>query len=69
MVQRKPFPVSCSFVLKWTLEKLSISFSPLIKLTDRLLLVGVISDEDVQKLLIMIDPETWNETFEKGKIY
>ncbi|KAL5285595.1 hypothetical protein ACFFRR_007348 [Megaselia abdita] len=46
----------------WSNENL---FLPLIKLTDRLLLVGVISDEDVQKLLIMIDPETWNETFEK----
>ncbi|XP_067629192.1 ryanodine receptor isoform X17 [Eurosta solidaginis] len=46
----------------WTNENL---FLPLIKLTDRLLLVGVLTDEDVQKLLIMIDPETWDSTFEK----
>ncbi|XP_035793570.1 ryanodine receptor-like isoform X10 [Anopheles albimanus] len=40
-------------------------FLPLIKLIDRLLLVGVITNEDVEKLLIMIDPETWDPTFEK----
>lgn len=39
---------------------------PLIKLTDRLLLVGVILDEDVEKLLFMIDPETWDPSYEKG---
>ncbi|KAG5681994.1 hypothetical protein PVAND_011393 [Polypedilum vanderplanki] len=40
-------------------------FLPLIKLTDRLLLVGVLTDEDVHKLLLMIDPETWDETFDR----
>ncbi|XP_069698288.1 ryanodine receptor isoform X7 [Periplaneta americana] len=40
-------------------------FLPLLKLVDRLLLVGMLNDEDVVKLLIMIDPETWDETFEK----
>ncbi|XP_050093132.1 ryanodine receptor isoform X16 [Anopheles aquasalis] len=40
-------------------------FLPLIKLIDRLLLVGVITNEDVEKLLIMIDPETWDPTFVK----
>uniref|UniRef100_A0A336KLC6 CSON012070 protein n=1 Tax=Culicoides sonorensis TaxID=179676 RepID=A0A336KLC6_CULSO len=40
-------------------------FLPLIKLIDRLLLVGVLTDEDIEKLLIMIDPETWNPKFEK----
>ena len=40
---------------------------PLIKLTDRLLLVGVILDADVEKLLFMIDPETWDPSYEKGK--
>lgn len=45
-----------------------MNFSPLLKLTDRLLLVGVLTDEDVQKLLVMTDPETWDETFEKGWI-
>uniref|UniRef100_A0A182IRU9 Uncharacterized protein n=1 Tax=Anopheles atroparvus TaxID=41427 RepID=A0A182IRU9_ANOAO len=40
-------------------------FLPLIKLIDRLLLVGVITNEDVEKLLIMIDPETWDPLFQK----
>ncbi|CAH0546152.1 unnamed protein product [Brassicogethes aeneus] len=40
-------------------------FLPLLKLVDRLLLVGMLSDEDVNKLLIMICPETWNESFDK----
>lgn len=39
---------------------------PLIKLADRLLLVGVIIDEDIEKLLLMIDPETWDPKFTKG---
>ena len=39
------------------------------KLVDRLLLVGMLDDEDVVKLLIMIDPETWDLEFEKGNIY
>ncbi|XP_037915514.1 ryanodine receptor isoform X7 [Hermetia illucens] len=46
----------------WSNENL---FLPLLKLTDRLLLVGVVTDEDVEKLLIMIDPETWDPTFQK----
>lgn len=41
-------------------------FRPLIKLVDRLLLVGMMRDEDVEKLLIMINPETWDPTFDKG---
>ncbi|XP_038217173.1 ryanodine receptor isoform X36 [Zerene cesonia] len=40
-------------------------FLPLIKLVDRLLLVGMMRDEDVEKLLIMINPETWDPTFDK----
>lgn len=41
---------------------------PLIKLCDRLLLVGILTDEDVQRLLIMIDPLTWNPDFDpEGK--
>lgn len=39
---------------------------PLLKLVDRLLLVGMLRDEDVEKLLIMVHPETWDPTFEKG---
>lgn len=35
---------------------------------DRLLLVGILTDEDIGKLLIMIDPETWDPVFVKGKI-
>lgn len=42
-----------------------IFIRPLIKLTDRLLLVGVIIDEDIEKLLLMIDPETWDPTYNK----
>lgn len=38
----------------------------MIKLTDRLLLVGVLTDEDIEKLLLMIDPETWDGTFNRG---
>lgn len=34
---------------------------------DRLLLVGMVRDEDVEKLLIMINPETWDPAFQKGK--
>ncbi|XP_075211293.1 ryanodine receptor [Lycorma delicatula] len=40
-------------------------FLPLLKLVDRLLLVGMLRDEDVMKLLIMFHPETWDPTFEK----
>ncbi|RVE49455.1 hypothetical protein evm_005886 [Chilo suppressalis] len=40
-------------------------FLPLIKLVDRLLLVGMMRDEDVEKLLIMTNPETWDPTFDK----
>ncbi|CAH2061836.1 unnamed protein product, partial [Iphiclides podalirius] len=40
-------------------------FLPLIKLVDRLLLVGMMRDEDVEKLMIMINPETWDPTFDK----
>nr|AXA98483.1 Ryanodine receptor [Sesamia inferens] len=40
-------------------------FLPLIKLVDRLLLVGMMRDEDVEKLLIMINPETWDPSFDR----
>lgn len=40
---------------------------PLLKLVDRLLLVGMLRNEDIMKLLIMIHPETWDPTFEKGE--
>jgi ryanodine receptor 2 len=39
--------------------------SPLLKLVDRLLLVGMLRDEDVEKLLIMVCPETWDPSFQK----
>lgn len=40
----------------------------MLKLIDRLLLVGILTDDDVQKLLIMIDPQTWNPDFDpEGK--
>nr|CAI5848298.1 unnamed protein product [Callosobruchus analis] len=40
-------------------------FLPLLKLVDRLLLVGMLCDEDVERLLIMVCPETWDPTFER----
>lgn len=43
-------------------------FRPLLKLVDRLLLVGMLRDEDVEKLLVMINPETWDPHFQKGII-
>ncbi|XP_042892542.1 ryanodine receptor-like isoform X4 [Penaeus japonicus] len=39
-------------------------FVPLLKLVDKLLLVGVLQDEDITKLLIMIDPQTWDPEFD-----
>ena len=47
----------------------SILFRPLLKLVDRLLLVGMLRDEDVEKLLIMINPETWDPTFQIGWLH
>ncbi|KAJ8665342.1 hypothetical protein QAD02_007004, partial [Eretmocerus hayati] len=40
-------------------------FLPLLKLTDRLLLVGLLRNEDIDKLLVMVHPETWDPTFDK----
>ena len=34
------------------------------KLLDKLLLVGILSEEDVEKILIMIHPQTWDPTFD-----
>ncbi|XP_066971318.1 ryanodine receptor isoform X20 [Macrobrachium rosenbergii] len=43
-------------------------FVPLLKLVDKLLLVGILQDEDILKLLIMIDPQTWDPEFDvEGK--
>ena len=39
-------------------------FVPLVKLLDKLLMAGVLSDEDVSRMLIMIHPQTWDETFD-----
>lgn len=35
-------------------------FVPLLKLLDKLLLVGVIQDDDLERLLILIHPTTWD---------
>lgn len=51
--------------LECNIERVDIFSRPLLKLVDRLLLVGMLSDEDVEKLLIMICPETWDPGFEK----
>ncbi|XP_069958037.1 ryanodine receptor isoform X5 [Cherax quadricarinatus] len=43
-------------------------FVPLLKLVDKLLLVGILQDDDIKRLLIMIDPQTWDPDFEpEGK--
>ena len=40
-------------------------FVPLLRVIDKLLLVGILEDDDVEKLLILIDPETWDSTFDR----
>lgn len=40
---------------------------PLLKLVDKLLLVGIVQDDDIIKLLIMIDPRTWDSDFDPGE--
>ncbi|XP_050722291.1 ryanodine receptor-like isoform X2 [Eriocheir sinensis] len=42
-------------------------FVPLLKLVDKLLLVGILQDDDIIKLLIMIDPRTWDPDFDPEK--
>ncbi|XP_063865198.1 ryanodine receptor-like isoform X9 [Scylla paramamosain] len=43
-------------------------FVPLLKLVDKLLLVGILQDDDITKLLIMIDPRTWDPDYDaEGK--
>jgi len=39
-------------------------FVPLVKLLDKLLMAGVLSDDDVSRMLIMIHPQTWDESFD-----
>ena len=39
-------------------------FVPLLKMIDKLLLVGVLEDDDVPQLLVLIDPETWDSSFD-----
>lgn len=40
-------------------------FVPLLKIIDHLLLVGILEDDDIPALLILIDPETWDPTFDR----
>ncbi|CAG0880143.1 unnamed protein product [Darwinula stevensoni] len=40
-------------------------FVPLLKLCDKLLLIGELREEDIIQILIMIDPETWDPEFDK----
>lgn len=52
--------------MRFFLHNIFLHYSrPLLKLTDRLLLVGILTDDDVQKLLVMIDPETWDTEFNR----
>lgn len=39
-------------------------FVPLIKLADKLLLIGCINDEDLNALLLMVDPTTFNPEYD-----
>lgn len=40
-------------------------FVPLLRMIDKLLLVGILEDEDVSHLLVLIDPETWDPSFDR----
>ena len=41
---------------------------PLLKLCDRLLLIGYLRDEDIQDLLVMIDHASWDPSYDgEGK--
>ncbi|ODM93535.1 Ryanodine receptor 44F [Orchesella cincta] len=44
-------------------------FVPLLKLIDKLLMVGIINDEDLDRLLVMIDPQTWDPEKEKSDVF
>ena len=39
-------------------------FVPLFKILDNLLLVGILTESDVEKLLILIHPKTWDPTYD-----
>jgi len=39
-------------------------FVPLIKLADKLLLIGCINDQDLEWILILIDPETFDADYD-----
>ena len=45
------------------------SVRPLLKLLDKLLMVGIIQDEDLERLLVMIDPHTWDQEKAKGNLH
>ena len=40
-------------------------FVPLIKILDKLLLCGALGNEDIEHLLVLIHPATWDRTFER----
>ncbi|XP_033625850.1 ryanodine receptor 2-like [Asterias rubens] len=41
-------------------------FVPLLRLCDKLLVIGEFDDEDLKQLLILIDPTTFDENYKKG---
>jgi len=47
---------------------LNVLCRPLLKLMDKLLMVGIINDEDLDRLLVMIDPQTWDPEKEKCRL-
>jgi ryanodine receptor 2 len=42
------------------------NYRPLFKVLDKLLLVGTMNESDVERLLIMIHPQTWDPTFDRA---
>ena len=41
--------------------------SPLLKVVDSLLVMGLLDDKDLHQLLCLIDPTSFDETYTRGK--
>ena len=44
-----------------------INFRPLLKTCDNLLVMGLLTDDDLHQVLYLIDPETFDESYVEGK--
>ena len=40
---------------------------PLLKVIDNLLVMGMLTDDDLHQLLYLIDPETFDDSYSRGK--